>query len=180
MQDCSRNWNSCFMGVWSGAGCLGKQFYESAKICWRPMWFSPTVWKATRLPINGRFWAVSSPSLAHLEPTEQIIHGGKFQEPTQLNKRASDYLVEFHQAQEQPAIVSRTGTESRWCPPPNSKFKLNFDAAIFSDLRCLGMGAIIQNEKGEVMQSYGSLRYQIKLKSLAGGCAKTFFQLGII
>lgn len=28
-----------------------------------------------------------------------IIHGGKFQEPTQLNKRASDYLVKFHQAQ---------------------------------------------------------------------------------
>ena len=27
-----------------------------------------------------------------------IIHGGKFQEPTQLNKRTSDYLVDFHQA----------------------------------------------------------------------------------
>ena len=30
-------------------------------------------------------------------------------------------------------------------------FKLNFDAAIFSDLNYLGVGAIIRNGKGEVM-----------------------------
>lgn len=30
---------------------------------------------------------------------------GKFQEPTQLNKRASDYLAKFHQAQEQLLLV---------------------------------------------------------------------------
>ena len=30
-------------------------------------------------------------------------------------------------------------------------FKLNFDAAVFSELSCSGVGAMIRNEKGEVM-----------------------------
>ena len=38
-----------------------------------------------------------------------------------------------------------------WHPPPASVFKLNFDAAIFSDLNSSGVGAMIRNEKGEVM-----------------------------
>ena len=81
----------------------------------------------------------------------KIIHGGKLQSPTQLNKRALDLLAEFQQAQEQLTIVSRTSTESRWCPPPISRFRLNFDSAIFFDLKCSGIGDIIHNEKGEVM-----------------------------
>ena len=71
----------------------------------------------------------------------RISHGGKLQSPTQLNKRAFDLLTEFRQAQEQLTIVSRTSTVSRWCPPPNSRFKLNFDAAIFHDLKCSAVGA---------------------------------------
>lgn len=38
-----------------------------------------------------------------------------------------------------------------WDPPLASVFKLNFDATIFSDSNNLGFGAMIQNEKGEVM-----------------------------
>ncbi|XP_050247367.1 uncharacterized protein LOC126694882 [Quercus robur] len=38
-----------------------------------------------------------------------------------------------------------------WHPPPASVFKLNFDAAIFSDLNSSGVGAMIRNEKGEVV-----------------------------
>ena len=40
---------------------------------------------------------------------------------------------------------------STWQPPLDPMFKLNFDAAIFSDLNYLGVGAIIRNGKGEVM-----------------------------
>ena len=91
-----------------------------------------------------------------------IIHGGKLQAPTQVNKRASDLLAEFQQAQEQLTIVSRTSTESRWCPPPNSKFKLNFDAATFSNLKCSGIAAIIRNEKGEVMGAMSAKGPQVQ------------------
>ena len=38
-----------------------------------------------------------------------------------------------------------------WHPPPASVFKLNFDAAIFSDLNSSRVGAMIRNEKGEVV-----------------------------
>ncbi|XP_075636917.1 uncharacterized protein LOC142609190 [Castanea sativa] len=38
-----------------------------------------------------------------------------------------------------------------WHPPPASVFKLNFDAAIFSDSNSFRVGAMIRNEKGEVM-----------------------------
>ena len=47
-----------------------------------------------------------------------------------------------------------TSTKERvqtWQPPPASRFKLNFDAAIFAYLGCSGVGVIIRNEKGEVM-----------------------------
>ena len=38
-----------------------------------------------------------------------------------------------------------------WKPPPNSVFKLNFDAAVFVEAKRTRLGAIIRNDKGEVM-----------------------------
>nr|XP_023903862.1 uncharacterized protein LOC112015659 [Quercus suber] len=42
-------------------------------------------------------------------------------------------------------------TRDTWQPPPQSVFKLNFDAAVFLGLNRSGYGAVIRNEKGEVM-----------------------------
>ena len=38
-----------------------------------------------------------------------------------------------------------------WKPPPTLVFKLNFDAAVFLEAKHTGFGAIIRNDKGEVM-----------------------------
>ena len=38
-----------------------------------------------------------------------------------------------------------------WQPPPPSAYKLNFDAAIFSELGRSGVGANVCNEQGQVM-----------------------------
>ena len=51
-----------------------------------------------------------------------------------------------------------TSIESGWRPPPDSTFKLNFDAAIFSNLGCSGMGVLIWNEKREVMGAMSARR----------------------
>ncbi|KAK9987004.1 hypothetical protein SO802_031955 [Lithocarpus litseifolius] len=56
----------------------------------------------------------------------KIVHRGKFQD-------------------------SRQSTWDTWQPPPPSVFKLNFDAVLFSTLNSYGFGAVIRNEKGEVM-----------------------------
>ena len=39
----------------------------------------------------------------------------------------------------------------KWRPPPGSSYKLNFDAAVFSDTSSSGFGAVIRNNLEEVM-----------------------------
>lgn len=76
----------------------------------------------------------------------RIAHGGSLQAPAQLNKRAGDFLEEFQQAQEQLIVTNTEERAQTWQPPPASKFKLNFDEAIFADLGCSGVGVIIHDK----------------------------------
>ena len=41
--------------------------------------------------------------------------------------------------------------QQTWQPPQGSLFKLNFDGVCFDDGAALGYGAVIRNDKGEVM-----------------------------
>ena len=50
-------------------------------------------------------------------------------------------------------MISTSVNVNVWHPPPASVFKLNFDAAIFSDLNSSRVGAMIRNENGEVVAS---------------------------
>ena len=68
-----------------------------------------------------------------------------------LNNRAMDYLDEYKKSQVQLVVPGTTSNRTSWQPPPPSIYKLNFDVATFSDLNCSRFGAIIHNEKGEVM-----------------------------
>ena len=80
-----------------------------------------------------------------------MIHGKSVQAPGILNKRAADYVQKYRRAQTQLYSYSPTSSPCRWSPPPSSRFKLNFDAAIFKENDAMGMGAIIRNENGELM-----------------------------
>ena len=69
-----------------------------------------------------------------------------------LCKRAVEYLEEYQNSQVNlrvDGVVHSVGDV--WKPPPNSVFKLNFDAAVFVEAKRTGFGAIIRNDKGEVM-----------------------------
>ena len=81
-----------------------------------------------------------------------MVHGGKLKDPSSLNKRAEEFVDEFKHAQNHLSIQTRQQLSGHvWQPPPQSEYKLNFDATIFSGLDRLGYGAIIRNDKGEVM-----------------------------
>ena len=46
-------------------------------------------------------------------------------------------------------VVQNDGT--RWIPPPQDVYKLNYDAAVFKHSASSGFGAMIRNYTGEVM-----------------------------
>ena len=80
-----------------------------------------------------------------------VVHGRQLQELSALNHCARDILEEYQQTQMQMLIPNPAVFVEVWCPPPSSRFKLNFDAALFADLDEIGMRAIVRNDKGEVM-----------------------------
>ena len=65
----------------------------------------------------------------------KLLHGGMIQDPNMLCKRAVEYLEEYQNSQGNlrvDGVVHSVGDV--WKPPPNSVFKLNFDAAVLVPL----------------------------------------------
>ena len=91
-----------------------------------------------------------------------VLYGGQLKHPTSLNKRVEEFLEEFKQAQ---ATMDSNLREQligdAWQPPSSTEYKLNFDAAIFSGLEKSGIGAIIKNDKGEVMASMSAIGLKV-------------------
>lgn len=79
------------------------------------------------------------------------MHGRQIKDPRWLKKRAMSYLDEYKKSQDHLSIPITTPSRDFWQPPPSSVYKLNFDSAIFFNLKCFGFGAIIRNAEGQVM-----------------------------
>ena len=64
-----------------------------------------------------------------------------------------DYLREYTDAQDYLSVPDpiHVPAQQTWQPPPRSLFKLNFEGAWFDDGTVSGYGAVIRNDKGEVM-----------------------------
>ena len=91
-----------------------------------------------------------------------IIHGGVMQDPTKLGQRAREFVEEYRQAQIHLSIPTATLSSSHtWNPPPCRLFKLNFDAAVFNDIKASGIGDVIRNDLGEIMVSMSAKGPQV-------------------
>ena len=71
--------------------------------------------------------------------------------PRWLTNRAAELLEEYKKAQTNLGISSVATGSNYWKPLPQDVYKLNFDAVVFLDLNCFGVGMIIRNFDGEVM-----------------------------
>ena len=80
-----------------------------------------------------------------------VIRGGQLREPGWLNRRAEEFLAEYRKAQVVLTPSNGLSGSCVWRAPPSEEFKMNFDAAVFSNQYCSGFGAIIRNSLGEVM-----------------------------
>ena len=82
-----------------------------------------------------------------------VSRDGVLHHPSRLNQRAMDYLKEYCDAMDHLVVTgSNTGEVTQvWQPPPCLQYKLNFDRAVFDGGDYSGYGAVIRNEKGEVM-----------------------------
>ncbi|KAK4573849.1 hypothetical protein RGQ29_031699 [Quercus rubra] len=80
-----------------------------------------------------------------------LMHGGVIQDPGKLNQRARDYLEEFRMAQVQLGISGTCGSVEVWRPPVGSLYKVNFDAAMFTNSNSSGFGVVIHNNLGEIL-----------------------------
>jgi len=62
-----------------------------------------------------------------------VVHGGQMKNPQWLTNRAAELLEEYKKAQTNLGISSAATGSNCWKPPPQDVYKLNFDAAVFSD-----------------------------------------------
>ena len=82
-----------------------------------------------------------------------VMHGGAFQHPSRSAQHAVDYLKEYTNAQDHLSVPDpiHVPVQQTWQPPQGLLFKLNFDGACFDDGATSSYGAVIWNDKGEVM-----------------------------
>nr|POE50556.1 putative ribonuclease h protein [Quercus suber] len=76
-------------------------------------------------------------------PLSQVIHA------------ASQALDTFHDSVSGVPKQSRNSpqTQIRWSPPPAGRIKVNFDGALFKDIRKAGIGVIVRDSTGQAIAS---------------------------
>lgn len=68
---------------------------------------------------------------------------GAIQDPAQLVQWASIFLKEYKASQDHHTVPNMMERSSRWVLPPENRFKVNFDVAVFQEIHALGFKTII-------------------------------------
>ena len=81
-----------------------------------------------------------------------IRHEGRGKTVVEMVWMAAEYAKEVRQSHQVQTRSSPPGKLS-WSPPNPGWYKINADGAIFGDIGCSGMGVVIRNENGQLMDS---------------------------
>jgi hypothetical protein len=83
-----------------------------------------------------------------------VVFGGMFSHPTQLLKEAKAVLEDFKRmntSSSLPSVENHPPGEEKWVPPPLNLVKINWDAAVDSSNKIIGLGMIARDERGKFL-----------------------------
>lgn len=90
----------------------------------------------------------------------EIRMGGQHKSGQALVLWAAQYLEEFYVATGfDPDTSSLCIQGALWTPPLGSMYKKNVDGVVFSDLKAVGVGVVIKDDKGRVVAAFSKKNY---------------------
>ena len=69
----------------------------------------------------------------------------------EIEDRARMMVREFWDANDQEQQRSMRRPPARWSPPPVGTYKANFDATLFEELHCAGLGVVYRDHSCQVI-----------------------------
>jgi hypothetical protein len=82
----------------------------------------------------------------------RVVFGGEFNPPRSLLLEAESVLMEFRKANlvsNQSQDSSSSKADEKWEPPPRNTIKINWDAAVATEKKEIGIGLIARDETGK-------------------------------
>ena len=76
---------------------------------------------------------------------------------------AGEMLHNFLDAQDEALMTPQVSTQPHWSAPTQTRYKANFDGALFSSTNVAGLGVVIRDNVGAVI---GALSMRISLLQL--------------
>ena len=79
------------------------------------------------------------------------VRNGSGKRESKVLVRNAASLVEEYNAANERVVFKNPEFSTKWHPPDSPRFKMNVDAAVFSDLRAMGAGMVIRDSQGQVL-----------------------------
>ncbi|XP_030945993.1 uncharacterized protein LOC115970503 [Quercus lobata] len=81
-----------------------------------------------------------------------VRYGGKGKNGKTIEGEARSYMEEYSAVCLNMSNKTQPTTRGKhWSPPPQGKYKVNVDAAVFKEQGCCGLGVVIRNDRGQMM-----------------------------
>jgi hypothetical protein len=92
------------------------------------------------------------------------VFGGSLSTPAEVIHQAKEQLTAYDRAEEgrrKGLFTQQTGRDATWQKPPESFYKLNWDASIDVARKQMGIGVAVRDHKGMLLASLCATKEQI-------------------